>query len=503
MHQITLENVGPFQRFVIPIPEDGGIVVVRGDNDIGKTIAGQAVNYLLTGSDKPPVRDGAERGRIEGFGITIELAARSSRRGELEITAIEGKFNIADIIDPQILDPAAADAVSIRTLAQLAGEEPDAAKFHHLLGGKSQFEQIVTVEPGKAKDLLALSETVRRQIHKAALQEETEAETAANRASARLEIANKHPATSEHDETKLAEALKLAITGEKTLKDEAQRRADKIASAKESSRQLAELESTFTGPSIEEATTAVAAAQNALADKEHAVAELNRQMNELNRLMGLAKLEVTHATSTVETAKKSLESIQSHYSGVSNLRGWIDAAVGIEPVAAEELAAAASLVVSTRQAADEGVLIREAIIAADEARRFGLQASKHRSTAAGLRSAADGVDQVLSSVVASLGSELRVHAGRLVTETDRHKSTFFRELSDGARTKIALDIWIRRGGHGSGLVIEQKFWESLDYKRRMYINERLKEVGAVAIAIECDDRKGMPGNLRAEEFTGD
>ena len=67
---IEVKNIGPVEQVSIPVPEGGGIVVLKGRNGSGKTQTLRAIESAATGRGRPSVRDGALRGEINGLGVT-------------------------------------------------------------------------------------------------------------------------------------------------------------------------------------------------------------------------------------------------------------------------------------------------------------------------------------------------------------------------------------------------------------------------------------------------
>ena len=58
MKTIEITDIGPVKHASIPIPEEGGIVVLRARNGRGKTKALEAIESAMTGRGKVDVRDG-------------------------------------------------------------------------------------------------------------------------------------------------------------------------------------------------------------------------------------------------------------------------------------------------------------------------------------------------------------------------------------------------------------------------------------------------------------
>jgi hypothetical protein len=112
-----------------------------------------------------------------------------------------------------------------------------------------------------------------------------------------------------------------------------------------------------------------------------------------------------------------------------------------------------------------------------------------------LRLAARGTEGLISEAIAKVDPRgLRFQDGRLVLDTVRGE-TFFGDLSDGERWRIALDIAIDAGGPGCVIPIEQGAWQDLDPSNRAAIARHAQERQVTILTAECDD-----GELRAEVF---
>lgn len=73
MSSVVIENVGAVKKVEIPIPEGGGVVVLRGRNGRGKSTALQAVQAAARGTGGLPLRDGSAKGRVEGLGVKLSV----------------------------------------------------------------------------------------------------------------------------------------------------------------------------------------------------------------------------------------------------------------------------------------------------------------------------------------------------------------------------------------------------------------------------------------------
>lgn len=137
---IEIENIAAVKHVTIPYPDGGGIVVLKADNGKGKSTTLAAIESAVTGNGSLSVRDGALKGTVSAFGVTITVGKNTRRKGELSVTSLDGKLSIGELIDPGRKEPEAADARRIKALLALVGAEADPSLFHELFGGKQQFE---------------------------------------------------------------------------------------------------------------------------------------------------------------------------------------------------------------------------------------------------------------------------------------------------------------------------------------------------------------------------
>lgn len=467
---VELVNIGPISKLSIPVPENGGLVVMRARNGAGKTTALNAVQSLLTGNGKASVRDGTLKGGINGFGASMTVARNTRRSGELEVTSLEGRLNAADLVDPGLQDPAAADAKRIRALVQLSGVEPEPSLFYDLLGGRSNFEAICTGSTKDDDDILKLAGRVKRECEAAARLRESQASSAAGSAKAKRESAQGVNLSGECDSSVLQASLEKAIRNQSTLV-EGHRAAQKARENADKARcELEERRATLESLSLDEANDNLRAAAKAVdvADEEFHAAE--RRRNE-------ARNQHAMAMDAVKSAKQMAEAIA----------GWesaIEIGNKVTVCTEEELSAAEQAVIAAREAVEQGALIRKAKDSLADAENYEIVQADHARKAELLRDAARGTDEILSELVGKLGTPLRVEAGRLVLTTKRG-DTYFGDLSHGERWKIAIDLCVDIVGAAGVLTIPQEAYEGLDPLNREAIAEHAKRRGVLILTAEA------------------
>lgn len=475
---VNIRNVGPISQLTLPIPEAGGVVVLKARNGRGKSEALKGIEALSSGG-KLSVRDGELQGQVEGFGAAITVSKSTRRTGELEVDTLDGRLSVADLVDPGLKSADAADAKRIKALVALTGADADASLFHGLVGADEAdvvglFEEIVRPETIATADLVQMAARVKADFEGAARREEKQAEHARGHAKALRETSGNVDTSAEHDADLLQAVLEEAIEALATLRNQQDTAAKVRATAQKARAKLAELGDP---PSIDECKANVMAAEQVAVKAADEVVRATAALAEATATSREAKSEL-------DAARKALAGAEHSTALTAELHDAIHAAESIEDVSAEVLAAAEAEVSDAREANEAGVRIRDALANVERAESYDATASAHESLADKWRNAAAGTDDVLSQVVAGACSKLRVEAGRLVLDTSRGV-TLFAELSEGERWKIALDIAIDAVGERGLIVVPQGAWESLDPLNRELIAEHVRGTGAVVVTAEA------------------
>lgn len=192
------------------------------------------------------------------------------------------------------------------------------------------------------------------------------------------------------------------------------------------------------------------------------------------------------AKSELASSVKLCDDVQSRATKATALHNELDTINLTSCPTDEEIAIASDLVTTTREALEAGLLIRKAKEVERRIKQTKAEASRVEERAAVLREAAKATDNVLDEQVSKLCPLLKVDDGRLVLET-RRGQTYFSELSDGERWKIALDIAIAAVGEHGLIVIPQMSFESLDGFARRAIADQARERGVVILTAESSE----------------
>lgn len=478
MSTIDLTDVGPVQHISIAVPEAGGLIVLRGRNGSGKTKTLEAVESALTGRGKLQVRDGTLRGRVEAFGVALTLGRSCRRVGELEVTSLDGRLSVAELVDPGIKSPDAADAKRIKALVQLAGIAPSAELFWPLAGGREPFEEVVGTAALAADDVVSMAERVKRDFESAARKEESQADHAEGRARGAREAAAGIDVTAPDDGDALQSLFEAAIRRQATLDEQLDAYNLATRRAHDAAAKLAAAQTEYRGPPP-------AVAFQVLQDARALVAASEFAERSAEQVLRQAQAALVQARSRAGEALVVFDAAVLHDSTTGDWQQTLDEAVPQRPDTAA-FSAAEEAVDQARGGVEAGALVRRAKQHLAEAAKAAEEAVLHRSRAESLREAAGGTDDVLSTLVARTGSALRVEAGRLVLTTGRG-ATYFADLSHGERWKLALDVAIDQVGERGVLTIPQEAYESLDPTNRRLLAEHVRGRGVIVLTAEASD----------------
>jgi len=491
---LKAKNLGPISEALIPIDPEGGITVLTGSNGSGKSMLLNAASKMLGGPADPlTARDGHPKGMLEGAGLRLSVAKSTRVTGTCEVTAIEGKYDVHDIVDPGIKDTDAADAKRIKALLALRETEADIAAFHDLAGGRADFEAMVSADTLKTKDVVELARKVKRDLEGAARREASLADIARGKAEACEEAAAEVDTSKAGDEAALNARLEDAIKHKASLegrRETARRVHSDAAFARE---KIAEAEKTNSLATVEVCREGVEQA-----DRDRRDAEVKRQ--EAQRALDKAEGELEFAEAALKNARDNLAHAERTEQALAGWRESVAKAEDLEAVSAEDVEAADEAIQEARAAITRNTEIAMALQKLADAKRHEETAEGHAKRAKELRESAKSTDIVLSDAVAS-SSGLWVEDGRLMARHPRRGDMCFADMSQGERWRIALDEAIERiraeGNEEVAIIpVPQECWEGLDQDNRRAVHEHAKKRRVTILTAQAGS-----GPVRAEVFT--
>lgn len=466
MSTITVKNIGPIQQLSIPVPEDGGVVVLRGGHGSGKSTvlrAVQAAEGKRVGD--LPLRDGARRGEIECGGVHLVVTkSRTARGGELEVESIESRYDIGRLVDPQIQDEERADAARIKQLVALSGAHGDVDAYFRLV--KSKFndgaDEFFNAFDAEIDDPLELYRRFVQYCQGHARALETEAAKAIDTSSLESELGQFRDlgecSIQQAQSDQEAAAVKLA-----EIEQQVRSAANASAAWHRAQQTLAALENNYLGRSSAEAAESLQAFQaefNLLSEK----------LADTRKWMTAAQNEYAMAVQHEEAVAKAKS---------------IVAEIPNDAPASEEVDWARMTVEQTRTRTHRVVKAMElnAKLGAAVARNVACEQARKKAEA--LRQIAKDAEGVLADSLPS--SSLRVHECRLVTRTDRSDDEYFSELSHGERAIIAIDLASQFVPRGGICTISQEVWGGLSDEAKAAVSVAARQRGVTILTAEVTD----------------
>jgi len=470
----------------IPIQQDGGITVLKGECGSGKTTSLDAVKTLL-GNRVPSLtpNDTLGKGYVRGFGAEVKIGKQVRRSGvplnELEVQHIEDRFDLSQIVDPGMKDPEANDAVRLRAIVQNSGVTIDPEEFTGLVPENIDID-LSAVE--NSSDPVEMASKFKRAVQAHALAIEKEAKPIQERATACQLSCEGVDLLGECDAEKLSEAYSQAVTNKAKLMEQRGAAQKMAESVKRAESRIADLNASYTGTPIE------------LAEKE--VEKQNREVELARELLEAAKKRLEKATSERSLAEKERDRALDHETALNAMKLVLDEADSMGSGPSDEEIEVAS---QAAQAAGEALSIGEAVRNAKSKHAEMLELTKRANLliqqATSLRETAAQSDEVLSKAITVPG--VSWYGSRMLYETDGNKELFDR-LSEGQRWRVAVDTAViglgELNGDGTRLsVLKQEAWQALDTKLRDHVYDLVKAGRINIVTGEVSD-----GPLRAEIY---
>lgn len=494
---VLIEDIGPIERLEFTAAP-GTITVLRGCNGVGKSQALGAVDALVNGRSRLTGRDGTTGGTARGFGVKIAVGRGGANRrsGELVVESIEDRLNIADLVDPGLKDPFAADARRIRALVQLSGVKASLDLFSDLLNA-DQLREIVPPTVAELDDVVAMADALKRSIEAKARARENEAENLTREAAAKRATTEGIDLTAPSDEATLSAGLQDTLQTWSRLR--AQREAGLAAQAQRSLdvARLADLRAERgDGPSGPDLIAQEDAARSTLIHASRRVTELRDQLRQ-------AEADERVAKEVLSAAVAALESGRREAAAIAALQATCESPLPETPTEAAVTAAAARYDYA-KAAMTTGVRVRDALGRMLQAEAIEEKAAEASAAAEELRDAAKGTGDVLSRIVSAMGGAFVVDKEfRLVVPGTERGAEYFAELSHGERWRLALLVAInafQRTERPGLLAIPQECFEGLDGRSRRIIAETIRDTNLSVITAEADHSENPSDEIVVETY---
>ena len=518
--EIELRDVGPVEKLTIPVPEGGGLVILRGRNGEGKSHSLQAVQALIGGKGRPTSRRGSLGAQVSGLGARLTVGRRTSHSGEVTVEHLEGE-DPSLLVEPGLKDPAAADTQRLRALCRLSGATAELDDFANLVGSvdrlrelcrpaslevrgdvpaivaaiKSDLEGAARAEEAASKNAFAKADGVRAALESFGEAgertcESTEAARAAHtdavREQASLE-ARRNQNQQLLDASREATAA-LAAMGDGGRGDADATAAERMAAAGD----LAGLGDGGTPGSVAAARLTVSGERSAVEDLRLKLDRAERRLADAERdveVQEAASVERVEFTARQEALEREAAAIDQRAAS----QRAVDAAAGASEITPAALDEAARVLQRASGEVEAWVLYDNTRKMREEAEQLDASGRAAADAGAQLRAAAQGTEGVLLKAVRDVcGDDMEIQDGRLYVNNDEGRELFC-ELSPGERWRRALEIAVKAVGHKGLLVIRQEAYEAMDPLNRQEVAVHAQNLGVVVLTAAHDE-----GEIRAE-----
>ncbi len=492
MSEIVINNIGRIKQAAFPYPDGGGVVVLYGRNGAGKSTALKAVERLATNRGDLPVRDGAKSGFVDGLGVHITVGKSTRRTGQLEVTSLEGRFDVSTFVDPGLKSEDAADAARIRALCSLLGLGADAKLFEPLVPGV-KLDDVASPSALLADDLVDQAAKMKRDFEAASRKEEDKARNANAKGNAIKQQIESVSMNVETDATNLQDALRSAIEEHARIVQQRKAGIENEVAIKEAKRNIDDAKANLDAAGqLDELQALQTRLTKELEQRKASVETALVLLEEAKQRLRDAEKNVESCGNQLDSVTQRIEAANQMQAVIQKWTATIEKVGGGECPSEDDERTAADAVKVAQQAIEAGAVAREALRKADEAEqhlRDGMSATMRAET---FRDAAKATDGVLSDAIAH--DRLRIVAGRIVLDTDRGE-TPFSDLSPGERWPIAIEIAAKRVGKGGLIVIPQEAWEGLDDANRSIVVDTTKRCGIVVYTAEAADSKTIVADV--------
>lgn len=480
---LTIKDVGPIEQLAITVQTGGGVTVLKGANGSGKTTALRAAEALVRGEGKLETRDAAKAsGYVNGFGAVLRLGRKATRAGEVEVSSLEGKLNIADLVAPPLKDPGAADRQRIKALVSLTGVEPTPELFKDVIGDAAEH---VSAATWANKDLLDVASKAKRDLEAAARLKENEASMREGQAKACEESVRDVDLDAPDDEQALRTAHTDASSAYSVLKDRARAAVESHDRLEKARVGLRELQADYSGPNVEDA-------EAQLDERQGDVGRATKVVEDLRAQLRQAEADLSDCEHKRDRASDILEDATRYAATVEQYEAMLNESAAQAPDA-DDVAAAEDAITAASKAIEQGAVVRRAKAELAKGQDHRAAATAAAEASERLRQAAGQIDDVLSRAIT--GESLFVRDGRLYTTTEARGETLFGELSDGERWELAFDVAAPVVGERGVLVLPQDAWQHLDPVSRAHVAQLARERNVNVLTAEATD-----GELRAESY---
>lgn len=479
---LEIEHVGAIRHLEIPIPDEGGLVILRGPNGSGKSTALESAKRLLGGKvgNLTPT-DGEPRGSVAIGAATLSVTPkRNAVRGELEVESIEGRFDVSDLIDPGIADPLRADAARIKALVTLTSAKVDVEPFIDLVGGKENWAKVeLELDDEDMSEPLTFAKKVKRYLEKRSREAATEASEKEGEAKG-LESQIDESIGEPLDDNDLLADIDSATSALASLEAKRSAFVEQSKAAAEAEEKIAQLSAGAASFDVEKHAAK-------LAEEELKLAEERLKIHNEEEALAKRKQQLEANEAKLSAGQDQLEMAKRHAEEIAALKQLSGASLPEVSEGQIEAARAAKAELMEKHASNAKA--KEQASLKEKAAELSKEAKRQSERARLIREMAKDVEGLLADQVPM--GVIKVENGRLVVATDRSDAEPYSELSHGERARIAIDVAADAAPEHGLIVIRQEVFEGLDSENREAISQRAKERGVTVLTAAVGDGEGI------------
>lgn len=500
-NKVSIEGVGPIRERVEFSTDGPGVYVWEGPNGSGKSTALRAMG-CLAGNDSSglTVTDGGAEGLVEGYGVTLKIARRRSRGGELAVVSLDPDVDPSLVVDPGIKDADAADLARIAALAAIARVRPDIELFRDGLANElpadADFSKLASGEAFAAGSIAEQAKRLKLDLEKAAREQERKAELEQAEADALSRNAAKVDPGEVFDELELRGRSERAI--ERLAEAQAQRtawleRKERVSNARARMERAATERGGETREEIQGALTAalMAANQAAIESTEamRAVDDAELALKEARAIATTKRQEAESASRIVAETEKRLKLVDSHEAALADQRAIIEEGEGAEGPSVDALAQLREMKENAARAQERGAVIRAALAEREKVQEIAKRAEALRARAEMIRNAAKACWRVVAERLADFcPPRLVIMDGAIYYDHPKRAMVRFHTgVSHGEAWSLVMPAALRAVGRGGMLAMRQEAWEGLDPANRAKLVEQVVAADCQLHAAQCTD----------------
>lgn len=477
-HTIAATNLGPITdiEFALQSP---GVTVLVAPNGSGKTILLDAVQAAARGEGKLPLRDRTRKGKVEAFGAVITIGGTCRHTGSFEVTNLEGKFDLAQLVDPRLKSPVAADRARIKALVSLTGvaASPERFKGHEAF---EDFDSVVTGDALATDDLIDMAAKIKACYDDEALKMERRAEREFGQATALIP-------GSDIDLTEECDA-DILQTAYNEARDEVIRLEEQAKNAVKTRERIQNAERVISDIGDDDLILERSELLEFLEEVDDSIEKENQEIQVLLTEVEARRGRIKQIQSKAVDSRARIASVDRLLTLVDEAKKVLADKTAMAVPEEQDITDAKEQLAVAAAAIEQGVKIRNAKENAKKVALHRAAAKEAQDKAGKYRDAGKATDEVLSGCIKC--PQVRVESdgksARLVTDhTIRGASIPYHDLSDGEKWTIAIDIGADQVGEGGLLVISQIGWEGIDGANRLAIHEHAVKRGVYILTAEA------------------